>query len=170
MNDNNLQDRYLFRGKRLCNNEWVIGDLSMPNNVTPFILPRSLVDCDFVISEHRIDINTIGQSTGLHDKDGVLIFEGDIITDGNIKYIIKYSETASGFLADEISPEGLLRSLWHLVMEHNEGLKVVGNIYDNPELLEVNAHCKSSMLDRTEQEPIEYPSLLNYERGNPYGL
>ena len=76
-----------------------------------------------------------GQFTGLHDENGYEIYEGDIVLidkENNIKGIVKYSEVFAQFIivntnsiADEAEPLG-----------DYEDLEILGNEYENPELLE----------------------------------
>lgn len=115
-----------YRGKRIDNGEWVFGYLIKGN-----------VDNDFYIKENLgedaywIDENTVGQFTGLTDKNGKKIFEGDIIkyeyTSLDIKSFDEYLEV---FYDDETASYKCgYQDLWLISGE------VVGNIHDNPELL-----------------------------------
>lgn len=133
----------LFRGKRLDNGEWVTG--------TPFIaadcckmIHAVAVHPDFVDEGNvyysegfPVDPETVGQFTGLTDKNGKRIFEGDIVRDGYLfgKVVFATAQDGfdgmAGFMVDDID-DGLqnYNGFWHEV-------KVIGNIHDNPELLEV---------------------------------
>lgn len=110
-----------FRGKRLDNGEWVYGDLHIR---TPFPHIHSEIDYGKV----DIDPHTVGQFTGLHDKNGKEIYEGDIVRydmggECEVSYCI-----GGGFAGFDLSPAF-----------HNEhqltDVEVIGNIHDNPELL-----------------------------------
>lgn len=120
---------YLFRGK--FGNEWKYGFLS--------IEPKGLVIKEPYKNESsnvwHIDADTVGQYTGMHDKNGTKIFEGDIIDfsdryDGDGYGVVRYDAegTEFEFVYDNFC-EGLGRCYWP------ENVEVVGNIYDNPELL-----------------------------------
>ena len=86
---------------------------------------------------YKVDKDTVGQYTELHDKNGKEIYEGDIVLidkENNIKGIVKYSEVFAQFIivntnsfADEAEPLG-----------DYEDLEILGNEYENPELLEEN--------------------------------
>lgn len=119
----------LFRGK--FGNEWKYGFLS--------IEPKGLVIKEPYKNESsnvwHIDADTVGQYTGMLDKNGTKIFEGDIIdfsdrSDGDGYGVVRYDAegTEFEFVYDNFC-EGLGRSYW------SENVEVVGNIYDNPELL-----------------------------------
>nr|DAX46487.1 MAG TPA: YopX protein [Caudoviricetes sp.] len=116
----------LFRGK--FGNEWKYGFLS--------IEPKGLVIKEPYKNESskvwHIDADTVGQYTGMHDKNGTKIFEGDIIDflyrSGYDDYgIVQYDadETEFGFVYNSIY-EGLGRHY------QSKDIEVIGNIFDNP--------------------------------------
>ena len=135
----------LFRGKRADNGEWVEGDLiqvglhDKPKYAS--IMPQTPVSCVYgVLAE------TVGQYTGLTDKNGKRIFEGDIIQFGaRIKDVRWNSETMAWELTDIGVPDCDVNhlhntvSLSELYVETCYGemtSEVIGNIHDNPELME----------------------------------
>lgn len=66
-----------FRGKRLCDGEWIYGDLQ--HNVDCLKIREWEIDVNQIPKSYVVDENTIGQYTGLKDKNGKEIFEGDIV-------------------------------------------------------------------------------------------
>lgn len=87
------------------------------------------------LQDYNIDENTLGQYTGLKDKNGKEIYEGDIVKIDcptmKMQGKIFYSEDGADFrIYDEI--EDFEENLWYLQEEY----EVIGNIYENPELLE----------------------------------
>lgn len=124
----------LFRGFNEKNNKWIYGyyfvNRSLHFVVTDEIQTNPLVDwTDFVVNP-----TTIGQYTGLKDKNGVKIFEGDIIESKGYKHLVTYNENLAGFRSVNVKyPEDLcgINQQWI-----NECSKVViGNVIDNPELM-----------------------------------
>ena len=117
----------LFRGKRTDCGEWLEGNL-----VQPF-RGNQLSSCGIMPKDPKaycwkVDPETVGQFTGLTDKNVGRIFEGDIIRfDDDIGYVIYNGDTAS-FLVD--SPNR------YISMDYSSEFEVIGNIHDNPELLE----------------------------------
>ena len=133
-----MNDRYLFRAKRTDNGEWTYGYLygiwerkyilwGMTNNVPDMT---------------EVDPSTICQCTGLKDEDGKKIFEGDIVgyidcTSTENGYSEHYcrgrvawgEETASFQVTERLSAES------YEVLDR--GCNVLGNIFDNPDLMEV---------------------------------
>jgi uncharacterized phage protein (TIGR01671 family) len=118
----------LFRGKRY-NGAWLAGDLLANKYERPNICPIGDVNCYPVIPE------TVGQYTGMKDKNGEKIFEGDIV---------KYSTTCEiftvawhGSFAEFVisKPNKATRGSKDMYLV-NRYCEVIGNIYDNPELLE----------------------------------
>lgn len=118
----------LFRGK--FDNEWKYGFLSTePNGLV--IKERYSDDKSGV---WHIDSRTIGQYTGMLDKNGIKIFEGDIIdfpdrSDGDDYGVVRYDENETEF---EFEYDNIYRSLGSY---YPKNIEVIGNIYDNPELL-----------------------------------
>ena len=119
----------IFRGKRLDNGEWVVGNLIQG-------------DQSF-IEGLEVDPETVGQFTGLHDKNGNEIYEGDVLDVLYNIYIERENvcvvygdvevETTPGFyLSDNGTTE--CDHTWDF-RDFMPDRKVIGNIHDNPELL-----------------------------------
>lgn len=109
----------LFRGKSLTSGDFVYGDLIQYE-------PIPCIRClDYEDNYNEIEVNkeTIGQFTGLTDKNGVKIFEGDILKYDNTEGII-FFEDGSFFAKFEY-----LRSS-HLLGELERELEIIGNIHD----------------------------------------
>ena len=133
-----MNDRYLYRAKRCDNLEWVegyyvynekhyIGVLCTEHNVVP------------AISWYEVDPSTICQCTGLKDKNGKLIWENDIMVahlDDSFPEDTTYERAVwnnNGFCTKEQGSEDISP----LDKFDQEYFEVCGNIFDNPELLEV---------------------------------
>lgn len=133
----------LFRGKRKCDGLWVKGtgiihqtDYYGEKVDRYFIVDGTTTEDNDIGIIYEVIPKTAGQYTGLQDKNGAKIFEGDIVKflylnpcsdgfdDTNCGEVI-YSEDATFTVEGD-----------YLLGELND-LEVIGNIYDNPELLEV---------------------------------
>ena len=134
-----MEDRYLFKAKRLDNGEWVQGYLVYDNRDK---LYRIIMDiqystgtCITTDNAPRVDSSTICQCTGLKDKNGKLIWENDIIKCkfGIAVAVWDKSEWRIKCVKDNI----WRKDLHYWVAEDNQRTEVVGNIFDNQELLEV---------------------------------
>ena len=134
-----MMREYLFRGKRLDNGEWVEGDLRHGGY---FLNDPSVYICvpfADTIMNCPVDPNTVGQYTGMKDKNGKRIFEGDVLLLDDIKGIVNY---CTGCFCVRLSgPDYLYRNnpAIDICMNEYPGLEVVGNIHDNPELIEGGA-------------------------------
>lgn len=116
-----MEREILFRGKRIDNGEWVEGMyLYIKGHTYPSIF-------DMAGFSHIIITKTVGQFTGLLDKNGNKIFEGDIVKYENKIYEIKYLEKYARFAPSNKHSVFMVCAFNHL--------EVVGNIHDNPELL-----------------------------------
>ena len=124
----------LFRGKRIDNGEWVHGSVIVfPCGGTCIAKKTEL---DFELEQIEVDPATIAQCTNLTDKNNAKIFEGDIIWGTGSKanmdnFVIRWSEAICGFTAGEG------KRVWPNLNQATIGnYEIVGNIHDNPELLE----------------------------------
>lgn len=80
----------------------------------------------------EVDRETVGQFTGLIDKDGRKIFEGDIIENDLDRFIVEWDDEFAGFFLSDADPE----YQGHVTLsEVSKDGCVIGNIHDNPELL-----------------------------------
>lgn len=117
----------LFKGKRVYNGEWITSNSIMQTNYSGTFLWYEGCWRE-VISE------TVGQYTGLPDKNGKKIFEGDIIICDTSMYrhvtgTVKYSENASCYYIKALNSS-------NDYMFNCDNILIIGNIHDNPELSE----------------------------------
>lgn len=130
-----------FRGRSTVEDDkgkWVYGHLLIDDNRALIINGIIEANDEYVSLENwcDIDMKTIGQSTGLKDKNGTEIFEGDALKNNdypNQTFICKHSRLQASFQAESLN--GLLTlSLWK---DEERDWQVLGNIYENPELMEI---------------------------------
>lgn len=126
----------LFRGRLLDENnfhyvDWCYGSLVYsPSEDLYYIVEHCDEECQF-----PVDRETIGQYTGFEDKNGTKIFEGDIVkckVDADLIVLVEWSEVMAAFVIRQ--PKEAIRYC-DLCFARN--IEVIGNIHDNPELLEV---------------------------------
>ena len=122
----------LFRGKRIDSGEWVYGTMyKIAIDLNPFILTGGKRGCSY-----QVDEETVGQYTGLKDKNGNGIWEGDIVRCGTGRICKVTFFISPGFSGFDLVPIGGFDAppphRWSLFSD----TEVIGNITDNPELLE----------------------------------
>ena len=129
----------LFRGKRVDNGEWIQGDLVqfLPHGIVRIVTQEP------PYKDAEVDSDTVGQFTGLTDKNGRKIFEGDIIHleysqvffGGEYfgEYTAEVSYKEGCFITDGINNGDEIET--PLSGFDNDELEIIGNIHDNPELL-----------------------------------
>ena len=149
-----MNRKILFRGKRIIEpikidryapNGWVYGDL-IDCSDEMYILPTDISgemyrnrpyrfranDFEYTIMLAEVDPKTIGQFTGLTDKNGNKIFEGDIVKCLSLEYgyvnkEVYYAEDRARFVLGSLGSD--------YDFEEYINVEVIGNIYDNKELL-----------------------------------
>lgn len=139
-----MQDRYLFRGKRIDNGEWIDGyyvkGMNMYDKEVHLIFEPTTIfyssgETDGFV---EVDYSTICQCTGLKDKNGKLIWENDIC-DRKEKYleIIKYNkgDWTLDYSYSKGKESGYCYCNLGFYALEQEYVEVIGNIFDNPELL-----------------------------------
>lgn len=156
----------LYRGKRADNGEWVYGNIVLTEDKA-YILP-DIADFTYGDNGNRIRIGcfvevipeTVGQWTGLTDKNGIKVFEGDIVNDDNLDIILLSDTRKSKRKGIAIVKYGLhdvpsddpfcwgkalgfyfdgdtLYPTPAMYEESDEfSFEIIGNIYDNSDLLE----------------------------------
>lgn len=151
----------LFRGKRVDTGAWVYGNLIQMDNESSqcFIFPyydlASSMSCQQLVALKMVPVipETVGQYTGLKDKNGTKIFEGDILrgfeypycSDGEDNYygqVVWFINSPAFGICTYKVPNAKVRGISQGNSDYMEdweptSWEVIGNIHDNPELLEV---------------------------------
>jgi uncharacterized phage protein (TIGR01671 family) len=150
----------LFRGKRVDNGEWINGFFGIKGKDTEYERIYIMIDTldvnhdftYFYLTDIEVVPETIGQFTGLFDKNGKRIFEGDIL---RFPATSQYEETTYnafevffhdndccdkhiGWQCNRMHPQGNSAGgseYWNMIPKHTKQLIVIGNIHDNPDLL-----------------------------------
>jgi uncharacterized phage protein (TIGR01671 family) len=141
---------YKFRGKRINSDEWIYGYGVVigehygrmhgeEREASIFVEYDEASKLNFQLVE--VDPKTVGQYTGLQDRNGVDIYEGDISEGEHAIYLILWDEQKAQFRAKVIKTKSVLIKhcsfpLWQYVEDDGKcRFGLIGNRFDNPELL-----------------------------------
>lgn len=144
-----MEDRYLYKAKRINNGEWVTGSLLTCEDGTCKIATSLLevkTNGPILVCAYDVDRDTICRCTGLKDENDNLIWENDILHNGNY-FVVKWNAPCARFdivLHNSINiPIGKWEPMicdWKTndFKEYRKAVdyEVIGNIFDNKELLE----------------------------------
>ena len=141
----------LFRGQRCSDGEWVYGFYveskyswrgHKPHR--SWIVPNAISNGGFfnVLGRYAVKDDTVGQFTGMCDKNGVKIFAGDVLDVivfdcfGNDKqYRVRIEWAGTEFMGVDVTNDDYAWNLFWLCNQDEE-IEVIGNIHNNPELLD----------------------------------
>ena len=142
----------LFRGKNTDNDKWKYGSLLSPNefNEIPYIVYIDYLNEYGEIGEISVSVipETVGQYTGLVDKNGRKIFEGDIVKthyanaqkSDFIEQVVFHNGKFCAYFSNQLCKQwaNLYDGTEHLPQDKSvymDSVEVIGNIHDNPEIL-----------------------------------
>lgn len=135
---------YKFRGKSVDNKEWVYGGYIHYDDC----IDCGKDDCDYIVEKHngeyfpfiKVNSKTVGQFTGMYDKNKKEIYEGDIVKGTIISQWVK-KEIICKVIYDRdsfICLEPTKNGNWAHKLMFAKDIEVIGNIFDNLELLRSN--------------------------------
>ncbi len=131
-----------FRGKRLDNGEWVYGSLAETHGKLFIGIPTDPDNPVYMMDWHEVDPATVGQFTGLLDKNGKEIYEGDIVTvNGRYPRVVLWDKMMWALMPTEYYHDAYF---WVMNLQHpgpdwwedfSDEFEIIGNIHDNHEPL-----------------------------------
>lgn len=116
----------LFRGKKIDGGEWIRGYYAENSHGSSSIQPKGrCLSC-------MVNPETVGQYTGLLDKNGNKIFEGDILESDSERFVVDWDDEFSGFYLTNVNPRYQGVAMFANVADDGY---IIGNVHDNPEML-----------------------------------
>ena len=168
-----MEDRYLSKAKRLDNGEWVVGFYFClthddKRHTHHFIMPLGIdLSLGKPIEKIQVEVdrNTISRCTGSKDKNDKLIWENDILHNGNY-FVVKWNALCARFDIVLNNSHNIPMGKWEPMIcdwktndfkEYRKAVdyEVIGNIFDNPELLEDSFLADRYGIDRTDYDEME---------------
>lgn len=151
-----MENRYLFKAKRVDNGEWVQGYIvkyGYTGQEKYYIVPDYASD----LYSFLVDPSTICRCTGLKDENDKLIWENDILHNGNY-FVVKWNAPCARFDIVLNNSCNIPIGKWEPIIcdwktndfkEYRKAVdyEIIGNIFDNPELLNrdtIRTYCKDS--------------------------
>ena len=135
-----------FRGKAVGSGRWIHGDLVW-NGRTPGIFEDANQENGCI----TVKESTLGMNTGLKDKHGHEIYNGDILAHG-ANIIGHVVDGVRGYCFDVVYADPVSTSTWSLygvvVNDYEGDVEIVGNIYDNPEVVKGGTQCAHDKLGK----------------------
>ena len=133
----------LFRGKIIDNGEWAYGCYVEAEKLDKSGTEYFIIEKNADGSSHMVIPETVGQYTGLNDKNGTRIFDGDIVETSKYGYENVKGQNYNGkdrFVVQFSDGTYVLENKRRrFCLRPDSGVEIIGNIHDNPELLEVEA-------------------------------
>ena len=116
---------HIFCAKTTSKKEWVYGDLK---TISGSVLISAPSMYEGIIDSYCVEKETVSEFTGRRDKNGKRIYENNIVEEaGGHRSVVKYSEEEAKFV---------LESKYVVTELGNKQVPVIGNIFDNPELID----------------------------------
>lgn len=133
---NYMERDIVFRGRRIDNSEWIPGNLLCFDNGEYRIATNCLCGEEpnlLDVCAYEVDPETVGQYIGIEDKYGAPIFEGDVV---KCKvHIHSGYRLRTGEVVYYIDGFSIKVGYDYKNIPYSNDIEIIGNIYDNPELL-----------------------------------
>lgn len=134
-----MNNIYFYKAKRLDNGEWVEGALFDGEKycvIGQQIKFSPYIENECKIVGYMVDPSTICKCTELKDKNGKLIWENDVVKYQDTIGIVNWNKTHLAYTILKKNKDGNMQ-YYYMDEELGENIEVIGNTFDNPEMLEV---------------------------------
>lgn len=142
-----------FRGKKIENGNWVIGSLIIDTTGKRYSIIDYANTYTDTYSWHDVDPETVGQHLGFKDNEGKEVYKGDYISEGGSgPYEVVWQEHSLGWIMQSVRDGRTYRDM---TLRYQHLYKVIGNIYDNPELNPAKGAVINTMITDPKEQPEE---------------